>query len=90
MTEILEPVDVAQRREAEPITVAGNPMACAIKPLSNAPSSLDAPMNTFSTAITRPRFSSGVTSGTSEPRMYTLTMSAPARIINATNAIAYE
>ena len=34
------------------------------------------PMNTDSTASTLPRFSSGVTSGTSEPRMNTLTMSA--------------
>ncbi|CAB4602025.1 unannotated protein [freshwater metagenome] len=59
-----------------PTTVAGVPIACAAMPLSNAPSSFEAPMNTFSTASTRPRFSSGVTSGTSELRMNTLTMSA--------------
>ena len=45
-------------------------------PLSNAPSSFDAPMNTPSTAETRPSCSSGVTSGTIEPRMYIDTMSA--------------
>ena len=45
-------------------------------------------MNTFSTAITRPRISSGVASGTIVARMKTLTASAPARTIRATNATA--
>ena len=51
------------------------PMNCASTPLSNAPSSLDAPTNTRSTATTRPRRCGGVSSGASVERMNTLTMS---------------
>ena len=43
-------------------------------------------MNTFSTAITRPRISSGVASGTIVARMNTLTASAPASTMRATKA----
>ena len=43
-------------------------------------------MNTFSTAITRPRMWSGVASGTIVARMNTLTASAPASTSRATNA----
>ena len=47
-----------------PSTTAGTaPMSAAATPDSNAPSSFDALMNTISTAFTRPRSSSGVTSG---------------------------
>ena len=47
-------------------------------------------MKTFSTAITRPRMSSGVASGTIVARMKTLTASAPASTRRATKARAYE
>ena len=47
-----------------PSTTAGTaPMSAAATPDSNAPSSFDALMKTISTAFTRPRSSSGVTSG---------------------------
>jgi hypothetical protein len=97
--ELLESVDPTQRRERDPpdaddrqrrraaaITVVGVPNACAARPLSNAPSSFDAPMKTFSTARTRPRFSSGVTRGTIDPRMNTLTMSAALSTTSEMNA----
>ena len=53
------------------------PSSCPTTPDSNAPSSFDAPMNTPSTARTRPRMANGVTSGTRVERMNTLTESAP-------------
>ena len=70
---VLEAVDVAQRREHERTTrrrrrasarrratTAGpTPISAPATPDSNAPSSLEAPMKTFSTAITRPRMSVG-------------------------------
>ena len=47
--------------EAPPITTAGTgPISEAITPARNSPSSLEAPMNTMLTALTRPRSSSGV------------------------------
>ena len=56
-----------------PITMAtAGPSSWPATPDSNAPSSLEAPMNTASTASTRPRLSKGVTSGTSVDRMNTL------------------
>ena len=68
------------------VTAGPTPSSDAATPDSNAPSSLDAPMNTFSTAITRPRMWSGVASGTIVARMNTLTASAPASTTSATNA----
>ena len=61
-----------------PATTAGTvPIsAAAASPDSNAPSWFDALMNTISTALTRPRRSSGVASATVVERMLTLTMSA--------------
>ena len=50
-------------------------MSAAATPDSNAPSSFDALMKTISTAFTRPRSSSGVTSGRIVERRTTLTMS---------------
>ena len=59
-----------------PSTTAGTaPMSAAATPDSNAPSSFDALMKTISTAFTRPRSSSGVTSGRIVERRTTLTMS---------------
>ncbi len=73
---------------APPSTTAGTvPNAWPITPDSNAPSSFDAPMNTFSTARTLPRVSLGVTSGTRVARMNTLTASAPDSTSSETNAI---
>jgi len=46
-----------------PRTTAGTaPNHCAVRPDSNWPTSLDAPMKTMLTALTRPRISSGVLS----------------------------
>ena len=72
-----------------PNTMAGpTPSRAAATPLSNDPTSLEAPMNTFSTADTRPRIGSGVASGTMVERMNTLTASAAASTTRATNATA--
>ena len=61
-----------------PKTTAGTvPIRAAITPARNSPSSLEAPMKTDSTALTRPRNSSGVATWISTRRMMTLTMSAP-------------
>ena len=61
---------------APPSTTAGTaPMSAAATPDSNAPSSFDALMKTISTAVTRPRSSSGVTSGRIVERRTTLTVS---------------
>src|SRR4029079_12666996 len=68
----------------------GRPKARAATPLSNAPSSLEAPMKTPSTAVTRPSCSCGVASGTSEPRMNIDTMSAAEMTTSAMKATAYE
>ena len=63
-----------------PIATAGTaPISAAAVPDSNAPSSFEPPMNTRSTAPTRPRNSGGVRSGASVERMNTLSMSAAAR-----------
>ena len=60
------------------MTTAGTaPTSAAATPDSNAPSSFDALMKTISTALTRPRSSSGVTSGRIVCRSTTLTMSTP-------------
>ncbi len=59
-----------------PTTTAGTaPISAAATPDSNAPSSFDALMKTISTAVTRPRNSSGVTSGRIVERRTTLTVS---------------
>ena len=59
-----------------PITTAGTaPISAAATPDSNAPSSFEALMKTISTAFTRPRTSSGVTSGRIVERRTTLTRS---------------
>ncbi len=71
-----------------PAIAHGTPNILAATPLSNAPSSFDAPMKTPSTALTRPSCSSGVTSGTIDPRMNIDTMSAAEITISATNATA--
>ena len=52
-------------------------------PLSNSPSSLEAPTNRPETAPTRPRMASGVLSWTRVLRMKTLSMSAPPRMARA-------
>ena len=85
---VVEPVDVRERREeaassdrdgdrdrAAEQTAGTAPMSAAATPDPNAPSSLDALMKTISTAVTRPRSSSGVTSGRIVWRRTTLTMS---------------
>ena len=69
-----------------PTTVDLTPTSCETAPDSNAPSSFVAPINTFSTADTRPRLSSGVTNGTIAPRTKTLIMSPALKIITAKNA----
>ena len=59
-----------------PTTTAGTaPITAAATPDSNAPSSFDALMKTISTAVTRPRSWSGVTSGRIVWRRTTLTVS---------------
>src|ERR1017187_2531531 len=59
-----------------PNTTAGTvPNHCAAIPDSNWPTSLDAPIKTTFTALTRPRISSGVESWMSVWRTITLTMS---------------
>ena len=61
---------------APPRRTAGTaPISAAATPDSNAPSSFEALMKTISTAVTRPRSSSGVTSGRIVWRRTTLTMS---------------
>ena len=59
-----------------PTTDATKPNQSAVRPDSNAPSSLDEPMNTALTAETRPRIASGVSTWTSVPRTTTLTLSS--------------
>ena len=70
------------------VTAGATPSTEPRTPDSNAPSSLEAPMNTFSTAITRPRIASGVASGTIVARMNTLIESAPASTSSAAKATA--
>ena len=66
-----------------PSRTAGTvPNHCAVSPDSNCPSSLDAPIKTISTAVTRPRISSGVRNCTRVARMITLIMSAAPRKIS--------
>ena len=81
--ELLEAMQAPQDREKHPAhstatsnvtpppsTIAGTrPNQAAVNPDSNSPSSLDAPINTEFTALTRPRIASGVSSCTSRPRM---------------------
>ena len=64
------------------------PNKAAVTPDSKAPSSLDAPINTFSTASTRPRMSSGVASGTRLARMNIDTASTAAAATRAMKATA--
>ncbi len=73
-------------RKPPPAIDHGRPNARAVTPLSNAPNSFDAPMNTPSTADTRPSWSSGVTNGTIEPRMYIEIMSAADSTTSEMNA----
>ena len=74
---------------APPNTMAiAGPNNCPVTPDSNAPNSFDAPISTISTARTWPRIASGVTSGTSVARMYTLIASAADSIASARNATA--
>src|SRR5271156_3133468 len=59
-----------------PITTARTaPHHCAVSPLSNSPSSFDAPRNSEFTALTRPRISGGVPSCSTDERITTLTIS---------------
>ncbi len=59
-----------------PNTTAGTvPNHCAVTPDSNCPNSFDVPMKIMSTAVTRPRISSGVASCVRVARMITLIMS---------------
>src|ERR1700688_1595516 len=58
------------------------PNHCAVSPDSNCPNSFEVPIKTISTAITRPRISSGVRSCTSVARIITLTMSAAPKKIS--------
>jgi hypothetical protein len=61
---------------APPPTTAGTlPTRKAVSPDSNAPSWLEALMNTISTAATRPRRRSGVASATVVERMFMLNRS---------------
>ena len=56
------------------------PNHCAVTPDSNCPNSFDVPIKIISTAVTRPRISSGVANWVSVARMITLIMSlAPSR-----------
>ncbi len=74
-----------------PTTTAGTaPISAAATPDSNAPSSFDALMKTISTAFTRPRSSSGVTSGRIVERRTTLTMSTAPPTARATIESANE
>ena len=85
---VLEPVDAREGGKkrgqtsasrivsAPPATTAGTaPTSAAAAPDSNAPSSFEAPMNTPSTALTRPRSSFGVASATVVARMFIEIMS---------------
>ena len=96
LLDVLEPVDLrsAGNFHAQmpataidaipPRSTAGTaPISAAATPDSNAPSSLEAPMNTRSTAPTRPRSAGGVSSGTSVPRIDIEIMSAPASAASA-------
>ena len=76
--QLVDPVDPGELAEEDaaraprsrssatpPSTTAGtSPISAAATPDSNSPSSFDALMKTISTALTRPRSSSGVTNGT--------------------------
>ena len=88
--QLVEPVDARERREQAPPdngdaivatppkrTAGTAPTSAAATPDSNAPSSFEALMKTISTAFTRPRSSSGVTSGRIVERRTTLTRSKP-------------
>ena len=65
-----------QRADAAQHHRAHRAEQAAVAPDSNSPSWLDAPMNTESTALTRPRIASGVSSWIIVWRTTTLTMSA--------------
>jgi len=78
--------DQAAKASKATSTTAGTvPNHCAVNPDSNWPNSFEVPMKTISTAITRPRISSGVRSCTKVARMITLTMSAAPRQISETS-----
>ena len=85
---VLEPVDPGEDGKKRPQTTASTivitppattagtaPSNAAATPDSNAPSSFDAPMNTPSTAFTRPRTSFGVASAPTVERMFIDSMS---------------
>ena len=68
-----------------PRTTAGTvPNQPAVTPDSNSPNWFEAPMKTMSTALTRPRISSGVMSCTSVARITTLIMSEAPTSTSAT------
>ena len=67
-------------------TTAGTaPSSAAAAPDSNAPSSFDALMNTFSTALTRPRSSFGVARAAIVERMFIENMSTKPLTVSATS-----
>src|ERR1700730_6784292 len=74
---------------APPITTEGTvPNQAAVTPDSNSPNSLDAPIKSEFTALTRPRISSGVASWIKVTRTYTLTMSeAPSNASATTDSV---
>ena len=82
----LAPAAIAIVAMPPPAMAHGTPIARAATPLSNAPNSFEAPMDTLSTAVTRPSCEFGVASGTSVERMVIETMSAPAAMTSETNA----
>src|ERR1700730_14294900 len=70
---------------APPITTEGTvPNQAAVTPDSNSPNSLDAPIKSEFTALTRPRISSGVASWIKVIRTYTLTIAEASSIVSAT------
>src|SRR3954447_5833436 len=75
-----------------PATTAGTaPNHAAVTPDSNCPTSLDAPMKTMLTALTRPRISSGVDICTSVWRTITLTISqAPNNTSDTTDRATFR
>src|SRR5690606_35582406 len=76
---------VTARVQKQPSKAAGTaPNQAALVPARNSPSSLEEPMNSMFTALTRPRMASGVLNWISDERMYMLTMSAPPAINSAT------
>ena len=83
-----QPTAMASVAQPPSTTAPVVPSNSPATPDSKAPSSLEAPMNTFSTARTRPRMSEETARGTSVLRMNTLTASAPVSTAMATKATA--